>query len=87
MVGTTEDGSMVGTRTVAGNKPMSGLRFELVERPLGRLQAFVARTGSEEMSEIARTDIGSRHGADPRQQYLDEYRELTASPVRWVRLT
>ena len=78
---------MVGTRTVAGNKHISSLRFDLVERPLGRLRAFVARTGAEEASEIARESVASRHDVDPRQPYLDEYRELTATPVRWVRLT
>ncbi len=78
---------MVGTRTVTGDKLTSSLRFELVERPLGRLQAFVARTDTEEVSGVARTDVTSQHGADPREQYFNEYRELTAEPVRWLRLT
>jgi hypothetical protein len=79
---------MVGTRTATGSKFTASLRFELVERLVGRLHALTARADAEQVAEIARTDLRPRTiEADPRQPYLDQYRELTAAPVRWVRLT
>ncbi len=74
---------MVGTRAVTSNKLTTSLRFELIGRPVGRLQALATRTDTVE---VAGVTSRSRE-ADARQQVLEQYRELAATPVRWVRLT
>lgn len=79
---------MVGTRTATGNRVTASLRFELVGRLTGRLGTRRGQPDTGEVARIALADARSRNPeTDPRQPYLEQYRELTATPVRWVRLT
>jgi hypothetical protein len=87
---------MAGTKAVTSTNLTTSLRSERVERPvrqlgpaprlqpLRRLRAYLARTAAEELAEIAQAPGPSGHReVDPRETY----RELTANPVRWTRLT